>query len=1043
MSKPYKLASFTFKFFYACTSLDHLDTTWFQEIMATPEEAEQLFDQLDPNDFPDRALLNRDELKESFMSNLHAKQIEPVHIGHRGVPGFAWPGLDRHDANHSFLRGARRRLPAAPLASHVLVLIGSRVLATESPKYMMLVQLQYDPSADRLLEPRSRGGPTPSEADSQAMLEEDSEEASGSSPGSSPSPCSESEEERNSSVPMGDDMCLTVKQPFASAVIDGIKGVENRSWVLKLPASGEGRWIFVHAGAEWAGSGFVGHLEALGELAPEFMSKEHPRSCILGAAHVKEVKHIDDVPVHPFATGPQVWIIDRTIKFITPVENVKGAQGLFAVPTSAAEAVAAELDKMLPQRTKRVVQSTMEIQSVGGKAAWVTVGTKSDEPISIDDDEDEKLFGDDRRPGLTQMPIEVGLTRVGPSSTEKWLYEGEVKKYHFEQAEQTGNEVIDDVLGAVTLVGRGMNRTLLVWKKGLELPNPRARTPGHVYSQAWCEQVLRDEDEEAVYQVMGENAPAQEAVREPAATEPAATESAATEPAATEDIPPPPPLIAIDGDIGVFTAENTIKLGDYVNAFSNGSSFRHAGIIVAMETITSGENSIANVTIATDPGQTDKVVMLNTRNYTLDAPPDSKCLFARCDVTMIMTERGVPVDLMDSEVSYCASTPVKFFSVFATSVLDTSAVVALGSTGVATLPEMVINGNVVRTGTIFAEVDADGQVSSDVGLYLVCFSVPALSSMLPPPKHAKMIFARFKRVGRFHQAKEVAMLGPRGQSMATKKAGFNFITVGVTNVTRKMMMLDPSEFLDNSPELAATASCILVGDRLLGEVNTALAQAFKPWAAFREYVPVLNTVQTLIRYSLDGNFCDHVVTTMLTSAATSVSEVVVDKFSKLGTELKPSTLLEAYEEYRNRVDRMADVLKAGGFVFDHELYKDIISSNTPESMLSTKKERDKSWRLLSNFDAVKDKEKTRRTRGEEQYGAAISTRADMEANADNTNSPQKKKKKRSPRGGRNRKRKIASPDPKDIIKPYDAMQDSSDEVRKQPLTARRHRRAYS
>ena len=84
--------------------------------MATPEEAENLFEQFDPADFPDRALMIKAELKDSFMLNFNAKQVEPVYIGRKGVPAFAWPGLDRHDGNHLYLRGARSALPHPPAA---------------------------------------------------------------------------------------------------------------------------------------------------------------------------------------------------------------------------------------------------------------------------------------------------------------------------------------------------------------------------------------------------------------------------------------------------------------------------------------------------------------------------------------------------------------------------------------------------------------------------------------------------------------------------------------------------------------------------------------------------------------------------------------------------------------------------------------------------------------------------------------------------------------------------------------------------------------
>ena len=101
-------------------------------------------------------------------------------------------------------------------------------------------------------------------------------------------------------------------------------------------------------------------------------------------------------------------------------------------------------------------------------------------------------------------------------------------------------------------------------------------------------------------------APAPETDNEPAGTEPI-TEPAATdpanEPATTEDIPPPPPLAqAIDSDVEFFTDDNSIKLGNYVTAFTNDSSDRLAGILVAMETIKG--HATDTMTIATDPAET-------------------------------------------------------------------------------------------------------------------------------------------------------------------------------------------------------------------------------------------------------------------------------------------------------------------------------------------------------------------------------------------------------------------------------------------------------
>ena len=46
---------------------------------------------------------------------------------------------------------------------------------------------------------------------------------------------------------------LTIKQPFASAIMAGVKRVENRSWAPNLPPSG--LWVAVHAAASFHPSG--------------------------------------------------------------------------------------------------------------------------------------------------------------------------------------------------------------------------------------------------------------------------------------------------------------------------------------------------------------------------------------------------------------------------------------------------------------------------------------------------------------------------------------------------------------------------------------------------------------------------------------------------------------------------------------------------------------------------------------------------------------------------------------------------------------------
>lgn len=117
---------------------------------------------------------------------------------------------------------------------------------------------------------------------------------------------------------------LTIKQPWASLIVDGIKDIENRTWRTKY----RGR-IYVHAGADK--NVFKRYLteQQLEKCREAFeagklgYADDGPFGAIIG-----EVDIIDCVQNHPSIWAEQGvwnWVLANPVKYDQPILNVKGA----------------------------------------------------------------------------------------------------------------------------------------------------------------------------------------------------------------------------------------------------------------------------------------------------------------------------------------------------------------------------------------------------------------------------------------------------------------------------------------------------------------------------------------------------------------------------------------------------------------------------------------------------------------------------------------------------------------------------------------------
>lgn len=117
---------------------------------------------------------------------------------------------------------------------------------------------------------------------------------------------------------------LTVKQPWATLIMLGLKPVENRSW--RPPSSLIGERFVIHAGKGYDKNA-DGFLDSIGLELPENL----PSGCLLGTVKLDSV--VTDFE-SPWFSGPLGWIIKDPVLFPSP-RKARGKLGLWKVDKKA------------------------------------------------------------------------------------------------------------------------------------------------------------------------------------------------------------------------------------------------------------------------------------------------------------------------------------------------------------------------------------------------------------------------------------------------------------------------------------------------------------------------------------------------------------------------------------------------------------------------------------------------------------------------------------------------------------------------------------
>lgn len=123
---------------------------------------------------------------------------------------------------------------------------------------------------------------------------------------------------------------LTIRQPWATLFVKGVKPVENRVWAIseaRLPIR-----IYVHAGAattELHSPDVAQFVKGcLGDDGfDRFADVSLPLGAIIGKATI-----VSCVRTHPspWFVGPWGWVFENVIEYVEPIP-LRGQQGLFKV----------------------------------------------------------------------------------------------------------------------------------------------------------------------------------------------------------------------------------------------------------------------------------------------------------------------------------------------------------------------------------------------------------------------------------------------------------------------------------------------------------------------------------------------------------------------------------------------------------------------------------------------------------------------------------------------------------------------------------------
>jgi len=134
-----------------------------------------------------------------------------------------------------------------------------------------------------------------------------------------------------------DRRALSLCQPYAEAIVTGVKRCENRTKIIFKPKCG-GEWIYIHASKSkpWELPSSID--DKVWPSRPD--SNTLPRGAIVGVAYFEKVIKVEEIDwscndqrILSWVSGPFCYIIKYAHKFVHPL-NCKGGLGLWKIPAN-------------------------------------------------------------------------------------------------------------------------------------------------------------------------------------------------------------------------------------------------------------------------------------------------------------------------------------------------------------------------------------------------------------------------------------------------------------------------------------------------------------------------------------------------------------------------------------------------------------------------------------------------------------------------------------------------------------------------------------
>ncbi len=169
---------------------------------------------------------------------------------------------------------------------------------------------------------------------------------------------------------------ITIKQPWASLIVSGLKDIENRTWKTNF----RGR-VLIHAGKSREKQYFIPKQAIAKDEVDAIISSELPQGAIIGSVEI-----VDCVRNHPSQwaeKGVWNWVLANPVMFDKPITGVKGKLSFWEYDGELPKLKQEEKKK--PEKPVKEIPDTKELQEKAFRESVAESTKKMMEKLTIDE----------------------------------------------------------------------------------------------------------------------------------------------------------------------------------------------------------------------------------------------------------------------------------------------------------------------------------------------------------------------------------------------------------------------------------------------------------------------------------------------------------------------------------------------------------------------------------------------------------------------------------------------------------------------------------